>query len=40
MNMGQMVHEVERCARNGTRVTACLRADGQPMTPAEILKHL
>ena len=40
MNMGQMVHEVERCARNGARVIPCLRADGQPMTPDEILKHL
>ena len=40
MNMGQMVHEVERCARNGARVIPCLRADGQPMTPDDILKHL
>ena len=40
MNMGQMVHEVERCARGGAPVAACLRADGQPMTPEEILRHL
>ncbi len=40
MNMGQVVHEVERCARNGARVVPCLRADGQPMTPEEILTHL
>jgi len=40
MNMGQIVREVERCARNGAAVVPCLRADGQPMTPEEILAHL
>ena len=40
MNMGQVLHEVERCARGGAPVAACLRADGQPMTPDEILTHL
>jgi 2-oxoglutarate ferredoxin oxidoreductase subunit alpha len=40
MNMGQVVREVERCARNGPAVVPCLRADGQPMTPEEILAHL
>jgi len=40
MNMGQVVHEVERCAGGSAPVAACLRADGQPMTPDQILGHL
>jgi 2-oxoglutarate ferredoxin oxidoreductase subunit alpha len=37
MNMGQLLHEVERCARDRTRVVACLRADGQPLSPDDVL---
>jgi 2-oxoglutarate ferredoxin oxidoreductase subunit alpha len=37
MNMGQMIHEVERCAAGRARIVPCLRADGQPMTPEDVL---
>ncbi len=40
MNMGQIVYEVERCARGQAPVFGCLRADGQPLTPDEILARL
>lgn len=40
MNLGQMVLEVERAASGLARVTGCLRADGEPITPEEILAVL
>lgn len=40
MNMGQMLLEVERCAGGRAPVVACLRADGQPMAPEDILARL
>jgi 2-oxoglutarate/2-oxoacid ferredoxin oxidoreductase subunit alpha len=39
MNMGQMLHEVERCVGGRVPVIPCLRADGQPMRPEDILAH-
>jgi 2-oxoglutarate/2-oxoacid ferredoxin oxidoreductase subunit alpha len=40
MNMGQLVREVERAAAGRTRVVGCLRADGQPMRPEDVLERL
>ena len=37
MNMGQIVHEVERAAAGGATVAGRHRADGQPLTPDDIL---
>jgi 2-oxoglutarate ferredoxin oxidoreductase subunit alpha len=37
MSMGQLVLEVERAVAGRAGVQACLRADGQPLTPAEVL---
>ena len=36
LNLGQMVHEVKRVAAGAFDVTAVLKADGEPITPAEI----
>jgi len=40
MNMGQIVGEVERAAAGRTRVAGRFRADGQPMTPEDVLEAL
>jgi 2-oxoglutarate ferredoxin oxidoreductase subunit alpha len=40
MNMGQMLGEVERCVAGRVPVEACLRADGQPMAPDDVLARL
>ncbi len=40
MNMGQMLREVERAAGRSARVAGHLRADGEPITPAELLESL
>ena len=40
MNMGQLIYEVERCAAGRARVLGCLRADGQPLSPDDILASL
>jgi 2-oxoglutarate ferredoxin oxidoreductase subunit alpha len=40
MNMGQMLQEVERCVRGRAPVVGCLRADGQPMAPQDVLARL
>ena len=40
MNMGQMLHEVERSVGGRAPVVPCLRADGQPMTPEDVLARL
>ncbi len=37
LNLGQMVHEVERCARGNCEVEALTRVDGEPITPAQIM---
>lgn len=38
LNLGQMVNEVERCAKGNTVVEGIHRVDGEPITPAEILE--
>ena len=38
--MGQMAHEVERVVAGRAPVVRCLRVDGQPMAPADILSAL
>lgn len=37
MNMGQMIREVERAVHGKCRVVPCLKADGEPIPPAQIL---
>lgn len=37
MNLGQMLGEVERAAGNAKRIHTCLKADGETITPEEIL---
>lgn len=40
MNMGQLVGEVERCARGLAQVAPLNRYDGEMITPAEIIEQL
>jgi len=40
MNMGQIVHEVERAAAGRAVVSGRFRADGQPMAPGDVLAAL
>jgi 2-oxoglutarate ferredoxin oxidoreductase subunit alpha len=40
MNLGQMLGEVERAAGNAKRIHSCLKADGETITPEEILAVL
>ncbi len=40
MNMGQMLHEVERAIAGRAPVVPCLRADGQPMAAEDVLARL
>ncbi len=40
MNLGQLVAEVERAACGRTEIVTHLRADGEPITPAELLATL
>ena len=40
MNMGQMLREVERCVGGRAPVVPCLRADGLPLTPEDVLARL
>jgi 2-oxoglutarate ferredoxin oxidoreductase subunit alpha len=40
MNLGQMIREVERCAEGRVPVIGCLRADGRPITPDEVLARI
>ena len=37
MNLGQMIGEVERAAQGQAEIVGHLRADGEPMTPADLL---
>ncbi|MBI5235232.1 MAG: 2-oxoacid:acceptor oxidoreductase subunit alpha [Deltaproteobacteria bacterium] len=39
LNLGQMVHEVERCSKKA-QVTGIHRVDGEPITPAQILEAI
>lgn len=40
MNLGQMLGEVQRAAGNAKRIHSCLKADGETITPEEILAAL
>jgi 2-oxoglutarate ferredoxin oxidoreductase subunit alpha len=40
MNLGQIIGEVERAVAGRTEVTGHLRADGEPISPAELLDDL
>lgn len=40
MNLGQMLGEVQRAAGNAKRIDTCLKADGETITPEEILSAL
>jgi 2-oxoglutarate/2-oxoacid ferredoxin oxidoreductase subunit alpha len=40
MNLGQMLWEVERAAGNSKHIHACLKADGETITPEEIMAAL
>jgi 2-oxoglutarate ferredoxin oxidoreductase subunit alpha len=37
MNLGQLIGEVERAAAGRTEIVGHLRADGEPITPTELL---
>lgn len=40
MNLGQMIHEVDRAAAGSTRLIGHLRADGEPIVPDALLETL
>lgn len=40
MNLGQIIFEVERTSHGKSRVVGCNKADGEPITPAEIFSRL
>jgi len=40
MNLGQMILEVQRCAGDRARVVGVNRADGEPITPGQILQKI
>jgi len=40
MNLGQLIGEVERAAGGRTQIVSHLRADGEPITPADLLAAL
>jgi 2-oxoglutarate ferredoxin oxidoreductase subunit alpha len=40
MNLGQMVYEVERCAHGRAPIVRVNRADGEPITPDQILERI
>ncbi len=40
MNLGQMIHEVERCIGGKAKVAGVNRADGEPITPEQILNRI
>lgn len=40
MNLGQIILEVERCAGGCARVVGVNRADGEPITPGQILQRI
>jgi hypothetical protein len=37
MNLGQLIGEVERAAAGRAEIVGHLRADGEPITPTELL---
>lgn len=40
MNLGQMIHEVQRCIDGRAKVTGVNRVDGDPITPEDILEKI
>jgi 2-oxoglutarate ferredoxin oxidoreductase subunit alpha len=40
MNLGQMINEVQRCIDGRARVVGVNRADGEPITPEDILHRI
>ena len=40
LSLGQIIFEVERCAKGRTRVEGIYRVDGDPITPAQILEKI
>ena len=40
MNLGQMIHEVERCIGGRAKIAGVNRADGEPITPEQILNKI
>ena len=40
LNLGQLAGEIERCVAGQAAFSTCLRADGQPILPAEILARI
>jgi 2-oxoglutarate ferredoxin oxidoreductase subunit alpha len=40
MNMGQMIHEVQKCIKGRARVVGVNRADGEPITPEQIMDKI
>jgi len=40
MNLGQMIREVERASGGRTEIVGHLRADGEPITPSQLLAEL
>lgn len=40
MNLGQMIHEVQRCIEGRAKVVGVNRADGEPITPEQILDRI
>ncbi|UCG39190.1 MAG: 2-oxoacid:acceptor oxidoreductase subunit alpha, partial [bacterium] len=40
MNLGQIIEEVQRCIEGRARVVGVNRADGEPITPEQILERI
>ena len=40
LSLGQIIFEVDRCAKGRTRVEGIYRVDGDPITPAQILEKI
>ena len=40
MNLGQMIHEVQRCIDGRAKVVGVNRVDGDPITPEDILEKI
>ena len=40
MNLGQMIHEVQRCIDGRAKVAGVNRVDGDPITPEDILAKI
>jgi len=40
LSLGQIVHEVDRCAKGRCKVEGIFRVDGDPITPAQILEKI